>query len=154
MTAVAVQLPVGFAGADADEWPRPPTFPRAEALERSVEVLSGVGPAVKKRLERLGLRTLGDLVEYPPRDYQRPLRETPIAEIRVDEETAIAGTVRSASSRRARGRLTILKAIVEDESGGVTATWFNQPWLEARLTPGTRIRLRGALRRGEFNVKS
>jgi ATP-dependent DNA helicase RecG len=154
VTAVAVQLPVGFAGADADGWPRPPTFPRAEALERSVEVLSGVGPAVKKRLERLGLRTLGDLVEYPPRDYQRPLRETPIAEIRVDEETAIAGTVRSASSRRARGRLTILKAIVEDESGGVTATWFNQPWLEARLTPGTRIRLRGALRRGEFNVKS
>jgi ATP-dependent DNA helicase RecG len=154
VTAVAVQLPVGFAGADADEWPRPPTFPRTEALERSVEVLSGVGPAVKKRLERLGLRTLGDLVEYPPRDYQRPLRETPIAEIRVDEETAIAGTVRSASSRRARGRLTILKAIVEDESGGVTATWFNQPWLEARLTPGTRIRLRGALRRGEFNVKS
>jgi ATP-dependent DNA helicase RecG len=154
VTAVAVQLPVGFAGADADKWPRPPTFPRAEALERSVEVLSGVGPAVKKRLERLGLRTLGDLVEYPPRDYQRPLRETPIAEIRVDEETAIAGTVRSASSRKARRRLTILKAIVEDESGGVTATWFNQPWLEARLTPGTRIRLRGALRRGEFNVKS
>jgi ATP-dependent DNA helicase RecG len=154
VTAVAVQLPVGFAGADADEWPRPPTFPRAEALERSVEVLPGVGPAVKKRLERLGLHTLDDLVEYPPRDYQRPLRETPIAEIRVDEETAIAGTVRSASSWRARRRLTILKAIVEDESGGVTATWFNQPWLEARLTPGTRIRLRGALRRGEFNVKS
>jgi ATP-dependent DNA helicase RecG len=154
VTSVAVQLPVGFAGADADEWPRPPTFPRAEALERSVEVLPGVGPAVKKRLERLGLHTLDDLVEYPPRDYQRPLRETPIAEIRVDEETAIAGTVRSASSRRARRRLTILKAIVEDESGGVTATWFNQPWLEARLTPGTRIRLRGALRRGEFNVKS
>jgi len=145
---------VGFAGADADEWPRPPTFPRAEALERSVEVLPGVGPAVKKRLERLGLHTLGNLVEYPPRDYQRPLRETPIAEIRVDEETASAGTVRSASSRRARRRLTILKAIVEDESGGVTATWFNQPWLEGRLTPGTRIRLRGALRRGEFNVKS
>jgi ATP-dependent DNA helicase RecG len=145
---------VGFAGANADKWPRPQTFPRAEALERSVEVLPGVGPAVKKRLERLGLHTLGDLVEYPPRDYQRPLRETPIAEIRVEEETAIAGTVRSASSRRARGRLTILKAIVEDESGGVTATWFNQPWLEARLTPGTRIRLRGALRRGEFNVKS
>jgi ATP-dependent DNA helicase RecG len=154
VTAVAVQLPVGFAGADADEWPRPHTFPRAEALERSVEVLPGVGPTVKKRLERLGLHTLGDLVEYPPRDYQRPLRETPIAEIRVEEEAAIAGTVRSASSRRARGRLTILKAIVEDESGGVTATWFNQPWLEARLTPGTRIRLRGALRRGEFNVKS
>ena len=154
MTAVAVQLPVGFAGADADEWPRPRTFPRAEALERGVEALQGVGPAVKQRLERLGLRTVGDLVEYRPRDYQRPLAETPIAEVRIDEETAIAGTVRSATLRRARGRMTILKAIVEDDTGGITATWFNQPWLESKLTSGTPIRLRGVLKRGEFNVKS
>jgi ATP-dependent DNA helicase RecG len=154
VTAVAVQLPVGFAGANADEWPRPRTFPRAEALERGVEALQGVGPAVKQRLERLGLRTVGDLVEYRPRDYQRPLAETPIAEVRVDEETAIAGTVRSATLRRARGRMTILKAIVEDDTGGITATWFNQPWLESKLTSGTPIRLRGMLKRGEFNVKS
>jgi ATP-dependent DNA helicase RecG len=154
VTAVAVQLPVGFAGENADTWPRPRTFPRAEALARSVDVLQGVGPAVKQRLERLGLRTVGDLVEYRPRDYQRPLAETPIVEVRVDEETAIAGTVRSATLRRARGRMTILKAIVEDDSGGLTATWFNQPWLESKLTSGTRIRLRGVLKRGEFNVKS
>jgi ATP-dependent DNA helicase RecG len=154
VTAVAVELPVGFAGAQADEWPRPRSFPRAEQLGRAVDVLAGVGPAVKKRLEHLGLETVGDLVEYAPRDYQRPLAETPIAGLRPEEETAIAGTVRSATLRKARRRLTILKAIVEDDSGGITATWFNQPWLEGKLTSGTRVRLRGALRRGEFNVKS
>jgi len=154
VTQVALQLPVGFAGARSGEWPRPRTFPRADALERSVEELPGVGPAVRGRLERLGLRTFGDLVGYRPRDYQRPLAETPIAEIPVDSETAIAGTVRSATLRRARGRLTILKAIVEDDSGGVTATWFNQPWLEGRLVAGAVVRLRGVLKRGEFNVKS
>ncbi len=154
MTAVAVQLPVGFAGGAADAWPRPRTFPRAEELERGVDVLPGVGPMVKKRLERLGLRTVGDLVGYKPRDYQRPLAETRIADLRVDEEAAIAGTVRSATVRKPRRRLTILKAIVEDGSGGITATWFNQPWLEGKLTSGTWVRLRGVLRRGEFNVKS
>jgi ATP-dependent DNA helicase RecG len=154
VTAVAVQLPVGFTGAQADEWPRPRTFPRAEELDREADVLPGVGPAVKKRLQHLGLHTIGDLVAYAPRDYQRPLAETPIGELRPEEETAIAGTVRSATMRKARRRLTILKAIVEDDSGGVTATWFNQPWLEGKLISGTRVRLRGALRRGEFNVKS
>ena len=154
MTAVAVQLPVGFAGAAASAWPRPRTFPRAEELERSVDVLPGVGPTVKKRLEHLGLRTIGDLVRYRPRDYQRPLPETRIADLRVEEEAAIAGTVRSATVRKPRRRLTILKAIVEDDSGGVTATWFNQPWLEGKLISGTWVRLRGAVRRGEFNVKS
>jgi len=145
---------VGFAGGAADAWPRPRTFPRAEELERGVDVLPGVGPMVKKRLERLGLRTVGDLVGYKPRDYQRPLAETRIADLRVDEEAAIAGTVRSATVRKPRRRLTILKAIVEDGSGGITATWFNQPWLEGKLTSGTWVRLRGVLRRGEFNVKS
>jgi len=145
---------VGFAGGAADAWPRPRTFPRAEELERGVDVLPGVGPMVKKRLERLGLRTVGDLVGYRPRDYQRPLAETRIADLRVDEEAAIAGTVRSATVRKPRRRLTILKAIVEDGSGGITATWFNQPWLEGKLTSGTWVRLRGVLRRGEFNVKS
>jgi ATP-dependent DNA helicase RecG len=154
VTAVALQLPVGFAGGAAEAWPRPRTFPRAEELERGVDVLPGVGPTVRKRLERLGLRTVGDLVLYRPRDYQRPLAETRIADLRVEEEAAVAGTVRSATVRKPRRRLTILKAIVEDDSGGITATWFNQPWLEGRLTSGTWVRLRGVLRRGEFNVKS
>ena len=154
MTTVAIRLPVAFASADAGEWPRPRAFPRAETLERALDVLPGVGPSVKRKLERLGLTIVGDLVNYAPRDYLRPLGETPIAHLRVEEEAAIAGVVRSASLRKARRRLTIFKAIVEDQSGGVTATWFNQPWLEGKLTAGTHVRLRGVLRRGEFQVKS
>ena len=58
------------------------------------------------------------------------------------------------SLRRARGRTTIFKAVVADESGAIPAVWFNQPWLEDKLRPGTRVRLRGQLRRNEFKVKS
>ena len=32
--------------------------------------------------------------------------------------------------------------------------WFNQPWLEGRVVPGARLRLRGQVRRREFQVKS
>ncbi len=53
-----------------------------------------------------------------------------------DEEAVIEGVVRSATSRR-RGRLRILTARVADETGEIRATWFNQPWLEAKLVPGT-----------------
>src|SRR6185295_8192766 len=56
-------------------------------------------------------------------------------------------------SRRARGRLTIQKAVVADESGPVTAVWFNQPWLKDRLVPGTTVRLRGQLKNREFQVR-
>jgi ATP-dependent DNA helicase RecG len=62
--------------------------------------------------------------------------------------------VQTVSARRARNRLTITKARVADESGSVTAVWFNQPWLAERLRPGTRVRLRGSLRQREFTVRS
>ncbi len=61
--------------------------------------------------------------------------------------------VRRASGRR-RGRLHILTAHVADETGEIRATWFNQPWLEAKLAPGTRVRLRGKQNRFGFQVSS
>jgi hypothetical protein len=47
-----------------------------------------------------------------------------------------------------------VKARVADESGEITAVWFNQAWLKDRLQPGTRVRLRGNLKGSEFTVRS
>ena len=153
MTTVAVRLPVGFGGRDADEWPRPRSFPRADDLERSVDVLPGVGPAVKKRLVRLGLETIGDLLTHRPFRYEEPVPEVRIADLRADEDVAIAGEVLSTSTRR-RGRLQMLTARIGDDTATVSATWFNQPWLERQLQPGTAVRLRGRQGRYGFDVRS
>jgi ATP-dependent DNA helicase RecG len=153
VTAVAVKLPVGFAGEGANEWRRPRTFPRAEELERGVDVLAGVGPAVKKKLERLGLATVGDLLRHCPFRYEEPVSELRIADLGRDEEVAIRGEVLSVSKRR-RGRLQMLTARVSDGSATISATWFNQPWLERQLQPGTPVRLRGRQGRYGFDVRS
>jgi ATP-dependent DNA helicase RecG len=153
VTSVAVQLPVGFAGTDADEWPRPRAFPRADALDRDVEVLPGVGPAVKKKLAALGLHTVGDLLTHKPFRYEQPVSEVRIADLGGDEEVAIRGEVLSVSKRR-RGRLQMLTARVSDGTATISATWFNQPWLERQLQPGAPVRLRGRQGRYGFDVRS
>ncbi len=153
MTTVLVRLPVGFAGAEADEWPRLRTFQRAEELERSVDVLPGVGPAVKKKLERLGLLTVGDLLAHRPFRYEEPVPERRIADLQADEDVAISGEVLTVSKRR-RGRLQMLTARISDGTATVSATWFNQPWLERQLQPGTAVRLRGRQGRYGFDVRS
>jgi len=143
----------GFAGEDVGAWPRPRLFPRPEALARSVETLPGVGPAVNKKLERLGLATVGDLLLHRPFRYEQPVDELRIAELGGEDEVAIRGEVLSVSKRR-RGRLQMLTARVSDGSATISATWFNQPWLERQLQPGTAVRLRGRQGRYGFDVRS
>jgi ATP-dependent DNA helicase RecG len=118
-----------------------------------VETLQGVGPTLRKRLARVGLERVGDLVWQGPRRYERPVPIKSIAELFGDEEAVIECVVRSFSSRR-RGRLKILTARVADDTGEIKATWFNQPWVEGRLAPGVAVRLRGRSNRFGFSVSS
>ncbi|HEU0248000.1 MAG TPA: ATP-dependent DNA helicase RecG [Gaiellaceae bacterium] len=153
-TIARVGLPVGFAGLGSpDAWPRPRLAPRPERLDASVEVLHGVGPALVRRLARIGLRTVGDLLWQRPRRYEEPAPSRRVSDLFGEEEAVIDVVVRSASSRR-RGRLKILTARVADDTGEIKATWFNQPWLEEKLSAGTRIRLRGRANRYGFAVSS
>jgi ATP-dependent DNA helicase RecG len=149
------RLPVGFAGVEPpSRWPRPRSAPRPEALEAGVETLPRVGTAVRGRLAKLGLRTVGDLLAHRPRRYERPIDERSIRDLFGEEEAVIEGVVLGTTSRRGRGRLRILTARVADDTGEIRATWFNQPWLEAQLVPGTHVRLRGKPNRYGFQVES
>jgi ATP-dependent DNA helicase RecG len=153
-TTTATRLPAGFAGVDPpEEWPRPRSIPRPEALAAPVTTLPRVGPAAAAKLGRLGLATVADVLSHAPRRYERPAPERTIAELFGEEEAVIQGVVRGASSRR-RGRLHILTARLSDDTGEIRATWFNQPWLEAQLVPGTRVRLRGRNGRQGFVVET
>jgi ATP-dependent DNA helicase RecG len=130
-----------------------PGTPRPERLDLPIDVLPGVGPTVKKRLAKLGLRAVGDALEYRPHRYEPAAPERRITELFGEDEAVIAGEVRSTRLQRAR-RLKLVKARVADETGEITAVWFNQAWLADRLVPGMRVRLRGSLRGSEFAVRS
>jgi ATP-dependent DNA helicase RecG len=150
-----VTRPTGFATVDRPEaWPRLRGEPRPERLAAPLESLPGVGPRIAARLKKLGLATVRDLLEHRPRDYQRSVGESRIVDLFGEQEAVIVAEVKSVSLRRTRRRLTVLKATVADDSGSIPAVWFNQDWLKDKLQPGTRVRLRGQLRRNEFNVKS
>jgi ATP-dependent DNA helicase RecG len=144
----------GFAGEPApDAWPPPRGQGRPERLLSPVGTLPGAGPSVAKKLARLGLRTVEDVLLNRPRRYEPAAAEVAIRDLGGQDEVVIAGVVRSARGRRVR-RLSILEAVVDDGTGRISAVWFNQQWLAERLQPGTRVRLRGQLKRGGFNVKS
>ena len=142
-----------FAGIDAADR-RGPHLSRPERLDASVQTLPGIGPKLGASLGALGIGTIRDILFYRPRRYEPPAPLRRIADLLAGEEATIDGEVGHAGQRPTRRRgLTIVEAGVRDASGSLTAIWFNQVWLADRLKPGTRLRLRGALERGEFVVR-
>src|SRR5262249_25824388 len=68
-----------------------------------------------------------------------------LSELQVDEVASVVVEVRSIRSRqvRRRGMKPLVEATVADGTGTMKATFFNQPWLERRYRPGTRLLLTG-----------
>jgi ATP-dependent DNA helicase RecG len=147
----------GFTGVVQREWPRPRGWAPPQRLDSlDVSSLPGVGATLAKRLRAFGIQTVRDLLFHAPRRYESAAEQVSIAKLgQAEGEVAIEGRIASARARPLRGRRTVVTAIVRDDSGGqVSASFFNQPWLAEKLTPGTQIRLRGKLGRYGFDVKS
>jgi len=149
------RMHAGFTGVVQHEWPRPRGWFAPERVgELGIETLAGVGVTLAKRLRALGIETVSDLLLHRPRRYEQAVDEVAISELWGDDEVAIAGEVVKVTTRRIGGRRTIVTAQVQDAGGSIGASWFNQPWLTEKLTPGTHVRLRGKLGRYGFDVKT
>jgi ATP-dependent DNA helicase RecG len=148
------RMHTGFTGVVQDDWARPRAWARPERLDAGIDSLPGVGAALAKRLRALGLVTVRDFLLHRPRRYESAVDEIAITQLWGDDEVAIAGEVVDVRTRRLGGRRTIVTARIKDASGSIGASWFNQPWLADKLTPGTQLRLRGKLGRHGFDVKS
>src|SRR6476646_727003 len=145
----------GFTGVVQREWLRPRGWVAPERVAAlGIDSLPGVGATLAKRLRALGIETVLDLLHHRPRRYELAVDEVAISQLWGDDEVAIAGVVQDVRTRRLGGRRTIVTARVKDASGTIGASWFNQPWLVDKLTPGTHLRLRGKLGRYGFDVKS
>jgi ATP-dependent DNA helicase RecG len=124
-----------------------PTRPRAEgepaALDAPTTVLNGVGPVNAERLEKLGVRTLGDMLYHFPRRYDDYSQQVRIRDLRYGMEVTVIGEIKSISKRQGKGRRFSTEAIVRDESGGLRVNWFNQPWMIRNLNIGDSIVLSG-----------
>ncbi len=143
-----------FASLDPPQaWPATRGRPQPQRLDRELDVLPGVGVTLKRKLAKLGLYTISDLLQHRPHRYESAVDEVAIAALGGDEEVAIAGEVLDVRSRR-RGRLKIVTATISDGTASIKATWFNQPWLEEQLRTGIHVRLRGKQGRYGFDVKS
>ncbi len=124
---------------------REPSRVKAEdiGLDSPVNVLSGIGPTQTRRMARLGVRTIRDMLYLFPRRYDDFSTLKTINQLEYGEEVTIMGRIWDVSTRRTRSGKIVTTAIVEDGSGTIEATWFNQPHLDRQLRPSRQIVLSG-----------
>jgi ATP-dependent DNA helicase RecG len=119
-----------------------PTRPRT-GLDSPVTALQGVGPRQAKRLTKLGVHTIRDMVYCFPRRHDDYSQLKPINRLEYGEEITIIARVWDAGARQTRGGGTLFKATLSDGTGSIESTWFNQPYLADRITAGKQIVISG-----------
>lgn len=117
----------------------------AITLNSSVAELTGVGENYKKKLEKLGVKTIRDLLLYFPRRWDDFSKVTPIGELKVGEVASAHGTIFDIATKKSRRGVPVTEAIITDETGTLKAVWFNQRFLEHSLKKGDDIFLAGSL---------
>jgi len=112
-------------------------------LAEPVGGLRGVGPRTTLLLGRLGIHSIGDLIWHVPASYRDYRQLARIADLRPGELATVAGMVRRRLQKSPRPGLSIWTYVVDDGSGELEASFFNQPFMGKELGPGDAVALSG-----------
>lgn len=119
----------------------------SSSLTASVLNLSGVGPKVEEKLNRIGIYTVQDLLFHLPLRYQDKTRISLIGTLQPGQEALIEGTVETTQIKY--GRRRSLLCMLSDESGTLMLRFFHFSRVQQqRLNKGNLLRCYGQIRRG------
>ncbi len=110
-----------------------------------VSALPGIGPSAAADFKLLGISAVRDLLDHVPFRYEDYAYRPPLAAVKDGDACTVEARVRSVATRpsRANRHLKITEAMLEDDSGELKAVWFNQPYLERTLRPGSTFAFAG-----------
>jgi ATP-dependent DNA helicase RecG len=120
--------------------------------EIPVSELKGVGPKSLKKLAKLGVSTLHDLLLHLPHRYEDRSKISPIIDARSDEYTTILGTIKS--TKITYGRKKIFSFVVQDSSSIINISFFSYSQaILNQFTTGGFVRCYGMVKRDNFGTK-
>lgn len=126
-------------------------------LYTELSKVPGIGPKFIIKLKKLGVNTVKELLWHFPFRYEDYSNVIPISELKINESATIQAKIHQITIRSAWKRnLLIIEAILVDNSGGVKAVWFNQPYIKNTLKEGNFYNFAGKITKSkrEFYLAS
>ncbi len=113
-------------------------------LSTPIEKISGIGPITQKKLKKLGIKTIQDLLFHFPHRYEDFSNLIPIAEIKLNEICTVQGKILEIKTTRTwKRKMFLTQAIIEDKTGAIKIVWFNRPYLTKILKKEDNVFLSG-----------
>ena len=115
-------------------------------LNQTIKSLPKIGDKIEKKLEKIGIKTINDLIFYFPYRYEKYEICENLNKIKINTPINIKVKIDLIRNKRSlRKRMTITEAIVSDEHGSLEVIWFNQPFIIKNLKNGDQISLAGKI---------
>lgn len=119
-------------------------MPNLITLDTKLSQIQGVLPKFLSKLQKMGLETVRDLLWHFPSRYEDYSRVSKIADLKPGEQVTIRGEIKRVNVRRAWNKhMTVVEALIADETGGIQMVWFNQPFISKVLKTGSRANFAG-----------
>ena len=112
-----------------------------------VETLKGIGEKTAKLFEKVGVRTVDDLLHYYPRGYDTFEEPKPMGALEDGAVMAVDGCLKNGASGHHFGSASMVTASISDMTGKLRLVWYHMPYLKNTLKPGSRYIFRGKVNR-------
>lgn len=109
---------------------------------KRLDDLRGIGPKRLEALARHGIKSLTALLATLPLGYVDALNPTPLGQL-TQEEHCVEGVVLDSPRRHFYGGKSAVRAKLGDDSGVLSLTWFNQPWMFTQIKKGDSLLIYG-----------
>jgi len=109
-----------------------------------IEDIPRVGPQYRKKLARLGIKTVEDLVFHFPHRYEDFSNLIPVSQAEPGGPYCFEGEISDIKNIRLfRRHMVLTQATLSDNSGKLKVLWFNQPYLISTFKKGDFVFLAG-----------
>jgi ATP-dependent DNA helicase RecG len=121
------------------------TADHMRGLQQPVTVAKGIGPSTAQLLEKVGVETVGDLLDFLPRRYDDYTHLRTISQLSADSEgpVTVIGTVIHTEVRVGRTARRDFFMIVDDGTERMGVTFFGQHFLMRAVKTGNQVVLSG-----------
>jgi ATP-dependent DNA helicase RecG len=115
------------------------------ALQTPLRFLKGIGPKRAEELEKIGLKSVDDLLYHLPFRYEDRREIKKIRDATIGRDETFVGELRRLQKRyNPRRRAQLLVASLADDSGVLGLIWYRAPvYLSNSLAPGQRLLVHG-----------